>query len=353
MASSRNSQQPPAARTPRPKGGFMGMRLSWKHLAIIAAAFVGAGLVGLAVNADAIFASSGQRFNDAVYSATQQTRDARSNLEAISADMTVIHDTTSVPAAAVSAQRQPPQTAGESVSNPATAAPATQSANHAVAAPNGNVPVRSYSDSGETSDTVASAAGNAQEPGGADDASGDPVKVETEPETIQERAAKLTGDKRSENQRAAQRLVDNWQPRYEAAKVGHVSLVRRVGDTREFWNAYFTEQMELIESLDPNIPSHRRWREQTLMALHEDQQRWLRWDEQAQAVLGSSRDAMAQLEGMNIAITFYRNRADFAAVTTEVLEVAPTVSLLVNDLSAFEKQTERLALAISDAGPTR
>ena len=348
MASSGNPQP---STTPVPKKGFMGMRLSWKHLAIIAAAFVGAGVVGLAVNADAIFASSGQRFNDAVYSATQQTRDARSNLEAISADMTVIHDTSSVVESAAPTQRQPLQTAGGSISNPA--APATQNARRAGSAANGNVPVRSYSDSAETVDAAAAASDNAQEPGGPDDANGDPAKVETEPETIQERAAKLTGDKRSENQRAAQRLVDNWQPRYEAAKVGHVSLERRVADTREFWNAYFTEQMELIESLDPNIPSHWRWREQTLLALHEDQQRWLRWDEQAQSMLGSSRDAMAQLEGMNIAIAFYRNRADFAAVTSEVLEVAPTVSLLVNDLSAFEKQTERLALAISDAGPAR
>ena len=144
MASSGNPQP---STTPVPKKGFMGMRLSWKHLAIIAAAFVGAGVVGLAVNADAIFASSGQRFNDAVYSATQQTRDARSNLEAISADMTVIHDTSSVVESAAPTQRQPLQTAGGSISNPA--APATQNARRAGSAANGNVPVRSYSDSAE------------------------------------------------------------------------------------------------------------------------------------------------------------------------------------------------------------
>lgn len=328
----------------------MGMGLSWKHLAIIAAAFVAAGVVALAVNSDAIFASSGQRFNDAVYSATQQTRDARSNLEAISADMTVIHDTASAPEseAAVSAPRRLRQTGDGTIWT--SEMPGGQNDSRASSSANGNVPVPSYSNSDGTG-VVASPSNNAQEPSGADDANGATEKIETEPQTVQDRADKLLGDKRSENQRAAQRLVDNWQPRYEAAKVSHISLERRVADTREFWNAYFEKQMALIEGFDPAISSHRKWRDQAMASLAEDQQRWSKWDEQAQAVLSSSRDAMAQLEGMNIAITFYRNKADFAAVTTEVLEVAPTVNLLVNDLSAFEEQTERLALAISDTGP--
>ena len=326
----------------------MGMRLSWKHLAMIAAAFVGAGVVALAVNSDAIFASSGQRFNDAVYSASQQTRDARSNLEAISADMTVIHNT-----ASAAAPTQP----GSDRTGPGTwvtapESPGSQNGSRAASSVDGNVPVPSYSNSGGTN-VAASASNNSEEPSDAEDANEAAEKIAAEPETVQDRAAKLLGDKRSENQRAAQRLVDNWQPRYEAARVGHVSLERRVADTREFWNAYFEEQMALIESFDPAISSHRKWRDQAIASLAEDQQRWSRWDEQAQAVLSSSRDAMAQLEGMNIAITFFRNKADFAAVTTEVLEVAPTVRLLVNDLSAFEAQTERLALAISDTGPGR
>ena len=344
MASNEALQQP--QNDPPPKQRLAGMRFSWKHLGIIAAAFVGVGIVGLAVNSNAIFASSGQRFNDAVYSASQQTRDARRNLEAISADMIVIHNTASglEPRAAAMAGLQPPGRTPDGAIRVAEA-PASP-------AGNGNIPVRSYSDS-EGTDGATSASGAAREPGETGETGRDAEKVETEPETLQDRAAKLLGDRRSENQLAAQRLVDNWQPRYEAAKAGHHSLALRVADTREFWEAYYNEQADLINSLDPNIPSHRRWREQTIASLREDRQRWLRWDAQAQEVLSSSRDAIVQLEGMNIAIAFYRNKADFAAVTVEVLELAPTVSLLVNDLSTFEEQTARLALAISDTGPAQ
>ena len=170
-------------------------------------------------------------------------------------------------------------------------------------------------------------------------------KAEEEPATLRDHMNNILGNRRSSNQMAAERLFNRWEPRYEAARVGHDSLVKRVESTRKYWSMYEREQQDLINRMEQGSVAQQESSED----LANDRDLWLKWDEQAAVLLDKSDAAMTQLEHMDARIKFQRNRADFHAIITDAdgQEISRSVSSLIDSLSEFNADTATLRNSIN------
>ncbi len=145
------------------------------------------------------------------------------------------------------------------------------------------------------------------------------------------------------HQDAAQRLVDSWQPQYEAAVQEHNSLMLRISETRALWNEYRDEQTGLINEMhNSHLGAN------MAMDLRSDIRAFEEWDRNAEHIEIQSNIAMQKLHDMNRAIQFQRNRADFRAVIGQSsIGMSLQVSLLLESLDTFENRTNALSAAIT------
>ena len=161
--------------------------------------------------------------------------------------------------------------------------------------------------------------------------------------TFNKKAREIQGDAvLTHYQEAMERIVDNWTPQYEAAKREHEELVERISATRELWPEYRQEQSNLIKR--QNNPMLRDIMEASLM---DDIRTFTNWHLKASEVEHRSIEALSKIEDMNTFIVFYKNQADFKAITQyDDLDVPLQVGLLLQSLDAFEAETAGLAQAM-------
>ena len=162
--------------------------------------------------------------------------------------------------------------------------------------------------------------------------------------TFNEKAREIQGDAPlTVHQEAAQRLVDSWQPQYQAAIQEHNSLMLRISETRGLWQEYREEQTRLVSEM--HNPELRNSMSQDLQS---DVAAFQEWDRNAEEVEIKSSAAMTKLHDMDRLIQFQRNRADFRAVIGEQsIGMSLQVTLLLNSLDTFENRTNALSAAIS------
>ena len=163
--------------------------------------------------------------------------------------------------------------------------------------------------------------------------------------TFNERAREIQGDAPfTVHQEAAQRLVDSWQPQYEAAVQEHNSLMLRISETRVLWQEYRDEQIMLINGMyDPNLSAS------MFTDLGSDVEAFEKWDQNAEHVEIRSNAAMLKLHDMDRVIQFQRNRADFRAVIGQSIGMSLQVTLLLDSLDTFEDRTNALSAAITSS----
>ena len=163
--------------------------------------------------------------------------------------------------------------------------------------------------------------------------------------TFNEKAREIQGDAPfTVHQEAAQRLVDSWQPQYEAAVQEHNSLMLRISETRVLWQEYRDEQIMLInEMYDPNLSAS------MFTDLGSDVEAFEKWDQNAEHVEIRSNAAMLKLHDMDRVIQFQRNRADFRAVIGQSVGMSLQVTLLLDSLDTFEDRTNALSAAITSS----
>ena len=163
--------------------------------------------------------------------------------------------------------------------------------------------------------------------------------------TFNEKAREIQGDAPfTVHQEAAQRLVDSWQPQYEAAVQEHNSLMLRISETRVLWQEYRDEQIMLInEMYDPNLSAS------MFTDLGSDVEAFEKWDQNAEHVEIRSNAAMLKLHDMDRVIQFQRNRADFRAVIGQSIGMSLQVTLLLDSLDTFEDRTNALSAAITSS----
>ena len=122
----------------------------------------------------------------------------------------------------------------------------------------------------------------------------DPEKVRQPTLTFNEKAREIQGDRMlTLHQEAMERIVDNWTPRYEAAKREHEELVTRIADTRALWPEYQQEQVNLI-----GRQGNQRLREIMHQSLISDTRAYDRWHQQASDVEMRSAKALRKIEDM-------------------------------------------------------
>ena len=163
--------------------------------------------------------------------------------------------------------------------------------------------------------------------------------------TFNEKAREIQGDAPfTVHQEAAQRLVDSWQPQYEAAVQEHNSLMLRISETRVLWQEYRDEQIMLInEMYDPDLGAS------MFTDLGSDVEAFEKWDQNAEHVEIRSNAAMLKLHDMDRVIQFQRNRADFRAVIGQSIGMSLQVTLLLDSLDTFEDRTNALSAAITSS----
>ena len=163
--------------------------------------------------------------------------------------------------------------------------------------------------------------------------------------TFNEKAREIQGDAPfTVHQEAAQRLVDRWQPQYEAAVQEHNSLMLRISETRALWQEYRDEQIMLInEMYDPDLGAS------MFTDLGSDVEAFEKWDQNAEHVEIRSNAAMLKLHDMDRVIQFQRNRADFRAVIGQSIGMSLQVTLLLDSLDTFEDRTNALSAAITSS----
>ena len=163
--------------------------------------------------------------------------------------------------------------------------------------------------------------------------------------TFNEKAREIQGDAPfTVHQEAAQRLVDSWQPQYEAAVQEHNSLMLRISETRVLWQEYRDEQIMLINGMyDPNLSAS------MFTDLGSDVEAFEKWDQNAEHVEIRSNAAMLKLHDMDRVIQFQRNRADFRAVIGQSIGMSLQVTLLLDSLDTFEDRTNALSAAITSS----
>ena len=162
--------------------------------------------------------------------------------------------------------------------------------------------------------------------------------------TFNEKAREIQGDvPLTVHQEAAQRLVDSWQPQYEAAIEEHNSLILRISETRGLWQEYRAEQTRLVSEMqNPEL------RNRMFQDLQSDVAAFEEWNQNAEEVEIKSSAAMTKLHDMDRLIQFQRNRADFRAVIGEQsIGMSLQVTLLLESLDTFENRTNALSAAIS------
>ena len=129
-----------------------------------------------------------------------------------------------------------------------------------------------------------------------------------------------------------------------AAKREHEELVDRINDTRNLWPVYRDEQAQLV--VKQNNPTLRDIMQKSLT---DDTETYNRWHLKASEVEQRSIEALSKIEDMNTFIVFYKNQADFKAITQyDDLDVPLQVGLLLQSLDAFETETAGLAEAMSN-----
>ena len=163
--------------------------------------------------------------------------------------------------------------------------------------------------------------------------------------TFNEKAREIQGDAPfTVHQEAAQRLVDSWQPQYEAAVQEHNSLMLRISETRVLWQEYRDEQIMLINGMyDPDLSAS------MVTDLRSDVEAFEMWDRNAEHVEIRSNAAMLKLHDMDRVIQFQRNRADFRAVIGQSIGMSLQVTLLLDSLDTFEDRTNALSAAITSS----
>ena len=163
--------------------------------------------------------------------------------------------------------------------------------------------------------------------------------------TFNEKAREIQGDAPfTVHQEAAQRLVDSWQPQYEAAVQEHNSLMLRISETRVLWQEYRDEQIMLINGMyDPDLSAS------MFTDLGSDVEAFEKWDQNAEHVEIRSNAAMLKLHDMDRVIQFQRNRADFRAVIGQSIGMSLQVTLLLDSLDTFEDRTNALSAAITSS----
>ena len=161
--------------------------------------------------------------------------------------------------------------------------------------------------------------------------------------TFNQKAREIQGDEvLTQYQEAMDRIVDNWTPQYEVAKREHEELVKRINATRELLPEYRQEQSELVKK--QNNPMLRDIVEASLM---DDIRTFTQWHLKASEVELRSIEALSKIEDMNTFIVFYKNQADFKAITQyDDLDVPLQVGLLLQSLDALESETAGLAEAM-------
>ena len=171
----------------------------------------------------------------------------------------------------------------------------------------------------------------------------DPKKMIPPTATFNQKAREIQGDRMlTQRQEAMDRIVDNWTPRYEAAKREHEELVARIEDTRELRPQYLQEQVDRIER-----QGNSRRREIMTQSLLSDTRACDRWHQKATDVEMRSAEALWKIEDMNTFILFYKNRSDFKAITQyDDLDVPLQVGLLLESSNAFETETAGLTKAM-------
>ena len=148
-----------------------------------------------------------------------------------------------------------------------------------------------------------------------------------------------------QHQEALDRIVDNWTPRYVAARREHQELVEPSNDTRALWPEYWEEQITLIER-----SGNAKLRDIMHKSLIDDTKADDRWRRQASDVERRSAPALSKIGDMNTFILFYKNQSDFKAITEyDDLDVPLQVGLLLESLDAFEAETAGLAEAMKSS----
>ena len=302
------------------RAGKLRRRLNFKRIGIVAGVMVLAIIVGYAVGDRPD--TAGGRVAAAAGRVNEQVHDTRQDFQEIQA----LALEAQAPAAVI---QEPTSGGGTQVQTDPRQQPAPDS---------GTVPGAPAGE--QVAGGIISAVTDGQAEGNqGDDRAAPPATL-----TFNEKAREIQGDAPlTVHQEAAQRLVDSWQPQYEAAIEEHNSLMLRISETRGLWQEYRAEQTRLVSEMqNPQL------RDSMFHDLQSDVAAFQEWDRNAEEVEIKSSAAMTKLHDMDRLIQFQRNRADFRAVIGEQsIGMSLQVTLLLESLDTFESRTNALSAAIS------
>ena len=135
-------------------------------------------------------------------------------------------------------------------------------------------------------------------------------------------------------------LIDQWEPRYDDAKLAYVKLEAAINNSKARAADYFTAQQALTERInDPAIKAQSRQDDEEDLALYRQ------WEARADSVLAKAQAIGRRLDDMDASLRKLELRSDFAFDTSSFQEVPAAILELDTELSEFRAASETIRAA--------
>ena len=135
-------------------------------------------------------------------------------------------------------------------------------------------------------------------------------------------------------------LIDQWEPRYDDAKLAYVKFEAAIDNAKASAAGYFAAQQALTERInDPSAKARAREDDEHDLDLYR------RWEAQADSALAKDRAIGMQLDDMDASLRKLALRADFVFDTSSFQEVPEAILELDAELTEFRAASETIRAA--------
>ena len=132
-------------------------------------------------------------------------------------------------------------------------------------------------------------------------------------------------------------LMDQWEPRYDSAKLAYVKFEAAIDNAKGSAAAYFATQQALTERIsDPAVLAQARQNDERDLALYRQ------WESQAASTLDKAQAIGVRLDDMDATLRKLQLRADFVFDATSFQKVPAAILELNQELSDFRVASETI-----------
>ncbi len=132
-------------------------------------------------------------------------------------------------------------------------------------------------------------------------------------------------------------LMEQWEPRYDGAKLAYVKFEAAINNAKASAAAYFATQRALTEQItDPPALAQARQYDERDLALYRQ------WEALADSALNNARAIGTRLDDMDALLQKLQLRADFVFDATSFQEVPAAILELNQELNDFRAASETI-----------